>query len=55
VNNDQHNPNVKGVDGILNAYMHSQSFVKLSAPTYFGPVLKKLIEFTEEKQKNKVN
>lgn len=43
VNKNIHCADVKGVDGILNAYKNSQNFVKLSAPTYFGAVIQKLI------------
>jgi ethanolamine utilization microcompartment shell protein EutS len=35
-----YNPNVHGVDGIMNAYSHALSTVQLSSPSNFAPVLR---------------
>ena len=41
--NFQNDPNIKGVNNILNAYRQSLSRVTLAAPTYFTPIIDKVI------------
>ncbi|KAI7838705.1 hypothetical protein COHA_007502 [Chlorella ohadii] len=39
LNGDAHNPEVAGVQGILEAYRHTLSTVRLSGPTLFAPLV----------------
>ena len=41
--NFQNDPNIKGVNNILNAYRQSLSRVTLAGPTYFTPIIDKVI------------
>ena len=41
--NFQSDPNIKGINNILEAYRQSLNYVQLAAPTYFTPVIDKVI------------
>ena len=51
--NFQQDPNIKGIDNILRIYRESVGKVTLAAPTYFTPVLNKVIEEIKFDLKNR--
>jgi len=55
LNGDIFNPEVKGVDGILNEYCHARKggLYTFGGPTYFAPFLKKINKYVKyQKQKS---
>ena len=51
--NFQDDPNIKGVNNIINAYRQSLSRVNLAGPTYFTPILEKVISEIRNDLENK--
>jgi hypothetical protein len=48
-------PNVMGVEGIIDSYKFSLNNVKLDGPTYFSPVFKSMINSVKRAMNEKVN
>ena len=53
INFNEKDPNIEGIDNILQCYKHSLSKVKLYGPTYFTPVIKKVISEINDNLDNK--
>ena len=53
INFNENDPNIQGIDNILQCYKHSLSKVKLFGPTYFTPVIKKVISEINEDLENR--
>ena len=44
VNGDIFNPEVDGIEGVIDAYKHACKNLKLYGPTYFSEVLKMVVD-----------
>ena len=53
INFNKDDPNIKGIDEIIQCYKHSLSQVKLFGPTYFTPVIKKVISEINDDLENR--
>ncbi|KAI8598462.1 copine-8-like protein [Dissophora ornata] len=53
LNNNRMNPEVSGVEGILEAYWKAHSLVELSGPTNFAPVIEQVTRITQESGPNR--
>lgn len=51
-NGDESNPQVNGMEGIMEVYQKCLSKVKLSGPTYFSHLLNKMIEVCNKNEQN---
>lgn len=49
LNGNEENPYCNGVQGVFDAYSNALSVVKLSGPTNFSPVIRKVIEMTRKR------
>lgn len=49
VNFDKNNPEVKGIDGVIDAYKNSLNIVRFSGPTNFSPLIKYINNYMREK------
>jgi hypothetical protein len=47
MNGDASNPHVKGVEGVLEAYMKTTQIVEMWGPTYFSPLIQQVNEQME--------
>jgi hypothetical protein len=48
-------PNVDGVEGIIQSYKHSLNHVKLDGPTYFSPCIKAMTNSVKQSLQQKIN
>lgn len=45
-------PNVDGVEGVINSYKNSINYVQLSYPTYFAPLIRNMVNYVESAVQN---
>ena len=50
--NFQSNPNIQYIEGIIQAYYGAVNYVQLYGPTYFGPIIKKVINIIKDEYDN---
>ena len=50
--NFQKNPNIQYIEGIIQAYHDSFNYVQLFGPTYFGPIIKEVINIIKNEYNN---
>ena len=48
INFNEDNPDIKGIDNVINLYKESLKKIELSSPTYLSPILKNLIKKIED-------
>ncbi len=50
--NFQNNPNIKYIEGIIKAYYGALSYVQLFGPTFFGPIIKEVVNIIRNEYNN---
>ncbi|CDW74967.1 copine viii [Stylonychia lemnae] len=55
VNGDIFNPEVDGIEGVIEAYQHACKNIKLYGPTYFSEVLKMVVDVASNQQVSQEN
>lgn len=55
INGDIFNPEVDGLDGVINAYRHAINNINFYGPTYFSQVIKMVVDMAESERVSQVN
>ena len=50
--NFQNNPNIRYIEGIIKAYYEAINYVQLFGPTFFGPIIKAVIDIIKNEYNN---
>jgi vacuolar-type H+-ATPase subunit F/Vma7 len=55
LNGDIFNPEVDGLEGVVNAYKHAINNINFYGPTYFSQVIKMVVDMAESERVSQVN
>lgn len=50
MNGDIFNPEVDGLEGVIEAYKHAINNINFYGPTYFSPVIKMVVDMAESER-----
>jgi hypothetical protein len=50
LNGDIFNPEVDGLEGVIESYKHAINNINFYGPTYFAPVIKTIVDMAESER-----